>query len=265
MPEARVIEGLPALDRGAGRIFAVVGVFDGLHRGHAYLVRQLVRESRLRDSRPAVITFDHHPDEIIRGAAPPLLLDPAERIARMSSLGVEVVLVAHFDERLRRTTYIDFIDALRQRVDLAGILMTSESAFGHERRGTPDAVAALGRDRGFDVVVVEPLTIDGHSVSSSAIRASIAAGELRAAGQLLGRRVAVTGEIPASSPRTVTFALPVALPPVGRYEAIVGPPVDVGPAARRIERRRSVSVSPVGIDLASDAPSGARLRVAFPG
>jgi riboflavin kinase/FMN adenylyltransferase len=263
MPEPRVVEGLAAVDRHLGRLFAVVGVFDGLHTGHAYLIRTLLHEARSRDARPAVITFDHHPDEIIRGAAPPVLVDPAERIARLGDAGVDVVLVMHFDEKLRRTSYDDFVDALRERVELAGFLMTSESAFGHERRGTPEALDRLGRDRGFDVVVVEPLKVDGEPIRSTTIRAAIARGELDLARRLLGRPVAVTGEVARGERRRVSFPLPVALPPDGPYRALVGEPIDRGSNPAFPPRRRVVSVSSGEIELASAAPGEPRVRIAF--
>jgi len=263
VPDSVVVEGLPALRGAVGSIFAAVGVFDGLHRGHGYLVRRLVRQARLRGAHPTVITFDHHPDEIIRGVAPPLLLDPGERIARLSRAGVEVIVVVHFDDELRRTSYIDFVDALRARVRVAGFLMTAESAFGHERRGTPDSLRRLGAERDFEVVVVEPLTIDGRPVSSSAIRAAIAGGDLRAAGRLLGRRVAVTGEVDPGARRALTFNPPVALPPTGRYRAVVGPPIEVGAMSWGGLVRRTVRVGTASVELDAAGPHGARIRVAF--
>ncbi|HEY0443893.1 MAG TPA: hypothetical protein VGC90_06710, partial [Candidatus Limnocylindrales bacterium] len=71
-----VVAGVTALRAATGPLFAVVGVFDGIHVGHAYLLEHLVREATRRDSRAAVITFDSHPDEVLVGAAPPLLVDP---------------------------------------------------------------------------------------------------------------------------------------------------------------------------------------------
>jgi riboflavin kinase/FMN adenylyltransferase len=263
MPEPRVVSGLAALDGGVGRLYAVVGVFDGLHRGHAYLIDHLVRGARRRSARPTVITFDHHPDEIIRGAAPPLLLDPAERIVRLAAAGVEVVLVVHFDERLRRTSYQEFVDAIRQRSELTGLLMTRESAFGHERRGTPAALTALGRQRGFDVDVIEALALDGGPVSSSSIRAAIATGDLRFAHRMLGRPVAVTGEAADPARRKLAFPLPVALPPDGVYRTVLGPPVEDGGGTAIPRRRRVVSIAGGELSLASAAPGAGRVRVAF--
>ena len=213
-----VVPGVDALRPEHGPMFAVIGVFDGLHRGHAYLLDQLVGEAARRSARPTVITFDHHPDEVLTGSAPPLLIDPDERLDRLAAAGVEVTVVQHFDEAVRRTPYDAFVDAIRSRTALAGLLMTPDAAFGFERRGTPEALAELGVNDGFDVVVVRPFTVDDRPVSSSAIRAAIGAGDLAAAAHLLGRPFALRG---ATDGGRLRLAWPMAMPPDGEYPCVV--------------------------------------------
>lgn len=209
-----VVTGVDALRPSHGRIFAVIGVFDGLHRGHIYLLDHLVREAQAREAHPCVITFDHHPDEVLTGTAPPLLLHPDERVTRLGEAGVDVTVIQHFDDAVRRTTYDDFIATIRAGTDLAGLLMTPDAAFGYQRAGTPDAVRALGERVGFDLVVVEPFEIDGAAVRSSDIRSAIERGDLAAAERLLGRRVGLRGEVRDSR---LTFEWPMAMPPSGDY------------------------------------------------
>jgi riboflavin kinase/FMN adenylyltransferase len=213
------VEGLRATD---GPIFAVIGVFDGIHRGHRYLLRHLDLEADRRRARPAVITFDAHPDEVILGAAPPLLLDADERLRLLGDAGVEIVVVQHFDAALRATEYDAFIGRITSRTRLAGLLMTPDAAFGHDRRGTPETVAALGAQQGFDLVVVPPLLVDGHAVRSSDIRAAIAAGDLAGAEALLGRPHAALGIVDDAG--RVSFPMPVALPQAGSHAVLVGAP-----------------------------------------
>ena len=176
----QVVNGRRRAPRGArAPSFVVVGVFDGLHLGHRVPARAPRRGGRPRATpRPTVITFDHHPDEVLTGNAPPLLLDPDERLERLEAAGVEVTVVQHFDDALRQTPYDAFVERIRARVELSGFLMTPDAAFGFERRGTPEALAALGARDGFDVVVVPPFTLDGRAVRSSEIRAAIAHGRL---------------------------------------------------------------------------------------
>jgi riboflavin kinase/FMN adenylyltransferase len=209
-----VVGGVESLRPEHGPIFTAIGVFDGLHRGHVYLLDHLVREAVARGARPTVITFDHHPDEVLTGSAPPLLLHPDDRLERLASLGVEVTVLQHFDDALRRTTYDDFIAAIRSRTTLAGLLMTPDAAFGYERRGTAEAVAALGKVEGFDLVVVEPYALDGAPVKSTDIRVAIARGDLAAAQRLLGGPLSLRGEQRDGS---VAFDWPMALPPDGEY------------------------------------------------
>jgi len=213
-----VVSGVDNLRPEHGRLFVVVGVFDGLHTGHAYLLEHLGQEAGMRHARPGVITFDHHPDEILVGAAPPLLCDPAERLDRLAAAGVELTIVQHFDEALRHTEYDAFVAAIAARTELAGFVMTPDAAFGFERRGTPEALADLGRQLGFEVVVVPPFELGGRPVRSTDIRNAIVAGDLATAARLLGRPVAVVGEAtPAGSGARIEFELPVALPASGTY------------------------------------------------
>lgn len=218
-----VVQGIDALGREHGRLFVVIGVFDGLHLGHIYLLRHLQAAARSHGARPAVITFDHHPDEILLGAAPPLLCDPDERLELLANAGVDVTVVQTFDAALRMTSFEDFVQHIADRVDLAGFLMTPDAAFGHERRGTVDAVTGLGRSLGYDVVVVPPMDLGGHPVRSAEIRDSIAAGKLREAAAMLGRPYSVTGFVDSvEGPSMILrFPMPVALPPPGEYAVVL--------------------------------------------
>jgi riboflavin kinase / FMN adenylyltransferase len=256
-----VVSGIDRLAAEHGRLLAVVGVFDGLHRGHRYLLAHLRRAAAQHGARPAVVTFDAHPDEILVGAAPPLLCDPDERLARLAAAGVQLTVVQPFDEALRMTEFDAFVAALGARVDLAGFLMTPDAAFGHERRGTPAALAELGRQRGFDVVVVPPFMLEGRPVRSSTIRADIASGDLAAARHLVGRPVAVTGSNGPDA--TLAFPIPVALPPAGRYAGTIEPAWT--PSGRVAAPRRTIlTVEDSGVGLGRElAATGQRSRVAF--
>jgi riboflavin kinase / FMN adenylyltransferase len=247
----RHVVGRARLERADGPIAVAVGVFDGLHLGHAWLLEQLVREARTRSARPAVITFDAHPDAVLLGHAPPLLMDPAERLERMAAAGVELIVVEHFDEALRRTPYDDFVAGIRSHCELAALVMTPDAAFGHERRGTPETLAALGNEVGFDVAVVPPFSLDGREVRSSDIRTAIGAGDLATAERLLGRPYAVTGSTDSSG--ALSFAMPVALPPAGEYPVALQ---DGSVATLRVEAQAARLAQPV---FPGDGP----LRIAF--
>ena len=244
----QLVIGVDGLRETDGPIFAVIGVFDGIHLGHRYLLDALRAAAEARDARPTVITFDHHPDEVLTGSAPPLLLDPGERLARLAEAGVEVTVIQHFDETVRRTPYDVFVGRIEARTRLAGLLMTPDAAFGFERRGTPGALAELGARDGFDVVVVPTFELDGRSVRSSDVRAAIAAGDLVEAHALLGRDLVLRGTVRDG---VLAFPQPVALPPDGAY------PCQVDGEAATLEVRGGVAR--VGDGRAADGPVEVRL------
>jgi riboflavin kinase/FMN adenylyltransferase len=259
-----VVHGIDGLDAALGRLFVVVGVFDGLHLGHEYLLRELRDHAATLRARPTVITFDHHPDEILTGHAPPLLCDPDERLDRLEAAGVEVIVVQTFDVALRETPFDAFVRRVADRVDLAGFLMTPDSGFGYQRGGTPDTVAALGHELGYEVVVVPPFTLDGATVSSSKIRAAIAAGDLTTAAALLGRPYSVIGTwTPAAvDGTTLSFPMPVALPPAGSYQVELEVDREEG-----IETSAKVDAGRIAVRLGSGWAAGwaeeQRARVTF--
>lgn len=243
----RTVTGRAGLARADGPLLVTVGVFDGLHLGHVWLLEHLVREARLRSVHPAVITFDAHPDAILLGQAPPLLMDPADRLARLDAVGVEVVVIEHFDDALRRTAYDAFVAGIGARCVLEGFVMTPDAAFGHERAGTPPALAELGRRDGFEVILVPPFTLGGREVRSSEIRTAIATGDLAEARRLLGRPYAVRG---TAREGAVSFPMPVALPPAGAYD---------GRVAGRPQR---VEVE-AGVVRVADVPDGQDVEVVW--
>lgn len=261
-----VVQGIDALGREHGRLFVVIGVFDGLHLGHIYLLRHLQAAARSHGARPAVITFDHHPDEILLGAAPPLLCDPDERLELLANAGVDVTVVQTFDAALRMTSFEDFVQHIADRVDLAGFLMTPDAAFGHERRGTVDAVTGLGRSLGYDVVVVPPMDLGGHPVRSAEIRDSIAAGKLREAAAMLGRPYSVTGFVDSvEGPSMILrFPMPVALPPPGEYAVVLTSGLESTTNSRAV----AVAVRPDGTIQLPDGsiePRPGLVRLTFDG
>jgi len=268
-----VVSGIDALQRELGRLYLAVGVFDGLHRGHLYLLRELRRAAQRAGARPAVVTFDAHPEELIEGIAPPLLCDPDERLVRLEAAGVEVAVVQHFDHALRITPYDSFVAAIRERVDVAGFVMTPDAAFGFERGGTPETLAALGEKEGFAVTVVPSFLSNGEQVRSSEIRRRVVDGDLAGARSLLGRSLGVTGRVeprredvtdPGEAPGvTVAFELPVSLPPDGRYDALVGPSWKLGrrPEPASAPALATVADGHVTLDLPAETPLTGDARV----
>jgi riboflavin kinase/FMN adenylyltransferase len=204
-----------------------LGVFDGVHVGHRQLIRETARAAGERGAAAVALVFSPHPDEVLRpGTRVERLLPPEETLVRLARAGVDQALEVRFDEHLRDLAPGDFLAALAPAIDLRGIAMTAGSAFGRGRAGTPELVATIGAERGFDVIGVEPLVLDGAPVSSSRIRSSLAGGDIGLVTRLLDARPLLRGIVVTGDRRGRELGFPTAnlrfeytpaLPPLGIY------------------------------------------------
>jgi riboflavin kinase / FMN adenylyltransferase len=197
----QLVRGIPSLeldDRGAA---VAVGNFDGVHLGHQALLRAARERAVASGARCEVLTFDPHPREFLDpDGAPPRLMRVTEKCLALESLGVDRLVVMRFDERLRQLEPDEFID----RVLVAGlharhVIVGDGFRFGRARRGTVAALCEAGAAKGFEVVTVPPVEYGGERVSSTRIRAALAAGDLATAEHLLGRRFVLCGRVIAGA------------------------------------------------------------------
>jgi riboflavin kinase / FMN adenylyltransferase len=208
------------------RFVATVGIFDGMHRGHLRVLEATLRAARAQHAQAVVITFEPHPEEVLRGRTPTLLLDPDERLARLAAAGVDITVVQRFDLAFAQQSALEFLQRLGRGRDLAGLVMSSESAFGHDREGTAATVRRLAAERGWHLLEVPTLERAGGRISSGRIRTLIEGGRLSQAADLLARPYGVTGEVVHGDGRgrglgfptaNLSFSAPVTLPPNGIY------------------------------------------------
>ncbi|HWH36288.1 MAG TPA: bifunctional riboflavin kinase/FAD synthetase [Candidatus Limnocylindrales bacterium] len=223
------LDQLDALPLGL-RYVLVVGMFDGVHRGHRRVLETAVRAAADLDALPVALTFDPHPAAVLRGASPPLLCDPAEKLEHLAATGIGLAVVCPFDARFAEQSPAEFLHRVAAGRELRGVVMSSETAFGRDRAGTETAVRELARELGFSVVHVDEARQGGQRISSTAIRRALAAGRLAEARRLLGRDYAVIGEVVHGDARgrqlgyptaNLDFTDPVVLPPDGIYAARV--------------------------------------------
>lgn len=215
-----------------------MGVFDGVHRGHALLL-EATRAAAGSGSSVALV-FDPHPEELLRpGVQVPRLAPLSVNLEQVEALGVDHALPLRFDEALRSLSPEAFLDALAPSIELRALAMTPESAFGKGRTGTLERMRALGTRRGFSVIAVDPLIVDGAPVSSSRIRAALAEGAVDVASRLLGRPAYLEGTVVLGDQRgrelgfptaNLAFDYTAALPALGIYLGTVAVPNrQVGP------------------------------------
>lgn len=233
---ARSLEELPDV----GPAVITLGVFDGVHLGHRRVARETERAARERGASSVALVFSPHPDEVLnRGMQVQRLLPPEETLKRLEGAGIDHALQIRFDDALRAMEPDAFLAALAPRIDLRGIAMTAGSAFGRARAGTPERVAQIGAERGFDVVLVEPLSVEGEPISSSWIRRALADGDLDLATRLLDAPPILRGTVVTGDRRGRELGFPTAnlafdytpaLPALGIYLGRVDVPErDVGP------------------------------------
>lgn len=174
-----------------------VGMFDGMHLGHRYVLGRVVEEARATGRRALAVTFNRHPLALVDPARVPswlCLLD--ERVGHMRGCGIDETVVLHFDEELRGMTACEFIAMLAERYGVEKILMGYDHSFGSDRlRTTADYERAAGTS-GVEIERLGRYEIEGvGTVSSSAVRRVLAEGDVRRAAQMLGRPYLLRGEV----------------------------------------------------------------------
>jgi riboflavin kinase/FMN adenylyltransferase len=212
-------------DQPIGPVAVALGVFDGVHRGHRVVLAATREAAAVRGGRPVALVFDPPPIEVIRPDQRLERLAPlGENLDRIDAAGVRPVAV-RFDAALRDLPAEVFLDRLGPGLQPVAVVMTPDSAFGKDRAGTPDRLREVGEQRGFEVVLVGAEVDDGV-ISSSRIRAALAAGDVATAARLLGRPPALTGTVVRGDGRgrelgyptaNLSFAYHPALPAIGIY------------------------------------------------
>jgi riboflavin kinase / FMN adenylyltransferase len=190
VPVFRSVAEIPA-DFGPSVI--AVGNFDGVHRGHQGLLTAAAAEAHALGIRSIAITFDPHPAQFLYpDIAPKLLTFLPQRLRLLAATGIDAVLVLHFDEALSRVTAREFAhDVLVGALRVRGMHEGTSFRFGHGARAGVVELAEFGTEYGFHVEVHPAVRVHGLEVSSSAVRALIAAGDIRRARWMLGRQFAV--------------------------------------------------------------------------
>jgi len=258
----RRYDGVAAVPAGLGPTVVTVGMFDGVHLGHRALLDRVAAEAAARGVPAAAVTFDRHPLAVLRpGSEPPLLTTLDRKVELLGEAGVEVVLVLAFTPELSQVGAEAFAaDVLFDGLGARAVVVGENFRFGHKAAGDPDLLADLGRPRGIEVVAVGLHANGGQVVSSTRVRAELAAGDVAAAAASLGRPHAVEGVVVAGNRRggpvlgmpTANLDLPagIAIPADGVYAGHLtdevpegsGEPQGGAPVGRPVARPAAVSV-----------------------
>ncbi len=215
-----------------------IGAFDGVHLGHRALIEPFVAAAHAAGAPAVVLTFFPHPAVVLQGRRAPFYLStPDEKAERLGALGVDVVITHPFNRRVAARSARDFMADLKVHLGLRMLWVGYDFALGRNREGDIPTLRRLGQEMGFEVRVVEAVRLDGEVVSSSRIRALLAAGEVQAANRLLGRPYEVPGRVVRGDGRGRRLGFPTANLKVWARRMVPGPGVYV--ARARLEDGRT--------------------------
>ena len=263
-----------SLAPGGGRLALTIGNFDGVHRGHRAMVERTVSRAAELRLDACVLTFEPHPREFFSPAsAPARLTRLRDKLEQMAALGVSRVHVARFDARFAALPAERFVENVVVRgLRAAWLLVGRDFRFGVKRSGDFALLEQVAARHGIELEAMPEVSLDGERVSSSAVRAALAAGDLERAARLLGKRYAVSGVVVHGTRLgrelgypTANIRLPRKAPLAGIFVVAVE---GIGPAVASVGRRPTVNEVPTPLlevhllDWNGDL-YGKRLRVTF--
>ncbi len=222
----RIIRNLDDLGNPNAPVVAL-GNFDGVHVGHQTILRTAIERAHALGGSAFALTFDPLPAKILSPErAPKMILTPDDKAELLRSSGIDGVIILSFTPELSRVTALAFVqDYLCRRIGVRAVVVGNNVSFGHNREGNSDTMRALGREYGFEAIVVERVRAGELEVSSTAVREAIAAGDMRRAAIMLGRPHFLRGPVVTGRRRGRTIGFPTAniesrtecLPPDGVY------------------------------------------------
>jgi riboflavin kinase/FMN adenylyltransferase len=192
-----------------GSVIAI-GNFDGIHLGHQRVLEFCIGLAKESGAVATALTFEPPPLKVLRPeVAPPRISTNQQRLEWFEALGMEAAVVLPFTMELAKLAPEDFVDQiLVGQLRVRAVVVGDNFRFGHKQAGNVKFLRELGMRDGFDVIVHEPVVVDGEIVSSTVVRKLIAEGEVTRAARMLGRAFALTGEVVAGTGTGRKFTFP---------------------------------------------------------
>jgi riboflavin kinase / FMN adenylyltransferase len=234
---------------GWGRCVVTIGVFDGVHRGHAAIIGRAVELAAGRGVPSVLITFVPHPSEVVRpGTHPPVLTTIVRRAELVEQLGVDVFCALPFTLEFSRMPPDEFAHhVLVERLHAAGVVVGDNFRFGHKAAGDVASLTRMGQTFGFTVEGVDLLREADRPLSATYVRSCVQAGDMDEAAAALGRPHRVDGVVERGDQRGRELGFPTANLRTDAWAAVPADGVYAGRVFRLDEWGRTVGGDPLGI------------------
>jgi len=244
----RIVRGIKSLSEQLPNPVLTLGNFDGVHLGHQAIFEKVIERARAIGGTSVAFTFEPHPLKVLAPERSLRLLNTFHgKMRLLETAGLDVVICAKFTRAFADQNPEDFArEVLAKTIGVKEVYVGYDYAFGKGREGSIESLKRMGKTYGFEVGVIEPVSIDTIVVSSSILRDLISAGKIEEASKLLGRSYAIEGEVVHGAHRGHTIGFPTAnlhtanevLPAFGVYAVHA----DVG--GRRFQGVASIGIRP---------------------
>ncbi|MGB5925673.1 MAG: bifunctional riboflavin kinase/FAD synthetase [Dehalococcoidia bacterium] len=194
-----------------GQTLLTIGVFDGVHAGHRYLLKGLQQQAAERNLLSGVVTFNPHPQSVLHPHDQlPWLSNLEDRVTTLQQLGLDIVAVLRFTLKVAQLGARDFMSLLKKYLKMQGIMVGPDFALGRGGEGNISLLRTLGDEMKFTVEVIPPYTINGQVVSSTLIRQALIQGDMKRVKKLMGRHFYLRGKVITSDKRGRLLGFPTA-------------------------------------------------------
>ena len=241
-----VITGIENISRPFTRPVLTIGNFDGVHRGHQALFRRVKEWAAKFNGESVVMTFHPQPLQILTPGKAPFCITPHERkLELMSSFGIDVAIVIPFSKKFAQISAHDFVvKILVETIGIRAVIVGYDYRFGRGREGNIEFLRKVGEQYSFEVDTISGVRMDETVVSSTMIRQLIRKGDLKAAGQMLGRPYEITGMVVTGRKRGAKLlGFPTANIPMSRQSS---PKAGVYVVEAEVDGRRFGGAANVG-------------------
>jgi len=192
-------------------VLLTIGVFDGVHLGHKYLLAQLKERAKQENLLNGVVTFRQHPQAVLLPQARlSYLTDLDQRIKLLENEGIDTIITLSFTRELAQLSTHQFVGLLKKYLRMCGLVIGPDFALGRNRKGNANTLRTLGRDMGFSVTVIPPVVVNGEAVSSTAIRNALAEGDMARVHSMVGRFFNLHGRVISGEGRGKELGFPTA-------------------------------------------------------